>query len=163
MYTCGVLAVAFVYSVCSSPELTPRRLRVGMLAYIVQCTLVSPQSTAREREHKMATTNKLPAGIGKTLRDTDGCAGAYGVRANTYKVQTPDNMWSMMIARMKAQIDVRDKALHAWELAHGSDFGYIGYGPRAEEYWRAFYTEKAKHRVDYPMPWGHVIFASEGK
>lgn len=102
-------------------------------------------------------TNKLPAGLGKVVRD-DGPA-YYGVKPNTFKVQTPDNMWTLMIERMKAQINLRDKAMHNWELTVGAEFGYIGMGSdAAEAYWRAFYAEKAKYRVDYPMPWGHVMF-----
>lgn len=91
-------------------------------------------------------TKTLPAGVGKVIQDDE---------PGNFKVQTPDRLWSVMFERMKAQVAARTAELSAWEYhqqrrqpgAHANAW-----------YWEAYKAEKAKHRVDYPMPWGHVMF-----
>src|SRR6185437_1935813 len=93
-------------------------------------------------------SNGLPVGTGKVLSSRD-YAGA-----GSFLVQTPDDLWSMMIARMKRQSDARARGLAKWEAKQPAG-ARLGAG-----YWERYNAEKAKHRVDYPMPWGHVMFGT---
>ncbi len=88
----------------------------------------------------------LPAGIGAIIPSAEYSG------AGSYLAQTPDSLWSTMISRMKTQVDARAAALSAWERAQPA-------GTRNDSaYWDRYYAVKAQHRVDYPMPWGHVMF-----
>lgn len=88
----------------------------------------------------------LPVGIGKVLD---------GQHPGSYNVQTPDSMWSIMFKRMQKQVDRRAAAMARWEAMQPR-------GARADHsYWESYNAERAKHRIDYPMPWGHVMFGSD--
>jgi hypothetical protein len=102
----------------------------------------------------LLVSNGFPVGIGRILQST-----AYDGRGSYY-VETPDHLWSLMFERMQSQVAIRAAALVAWESQ------FLGPGHRAtSEYWDSYQKEKAKHRVDYPMPWDHSVFnaQSEGK
>lgn len=94
----------------------------------------------------------LPAGCGKVI---SADVVNHGIPAANFYVQTPDALWSIMIDRMRQQVTARDVAMSAWEKERDEKQGrrYPD-----EAYWTAYYTKKARHRVDYPMPWEHVMF-----
>lgn len=90
----------------------------------------------------------LPVGCGREVE----CADAPG----SYYVQTPDHLWALMIARLKKQVGERDRAMSRWESRQPEGARALG----GSRYWEAYKAAKATHRVDYPMPWGHVMFGS---
>lgn len=89
----------------------------------------------------------LPVGVGKVIPDPN--------EPGSYFVQTLDRLWALMIIRMKAQVAQRAIELSAWESQQQQKQA----GVRANAwYWERYKEEKSKLRVDYPMPWGHVMF-----
>ena len=98
----------------------------------------------------MATISTLPDGIGLAKHFDD--ESRHGVPSGNFYVQTPDSLWTAMYQRMRSQVNARDTAMAKWEKDH---HGRIA---GDEAYWVAYYTEKARHRIDYPMPWGHIMF-----
>lgn len=87
----------------------------------------------------------LPVGCGVSIE----CADSPG----SYYVQTPDHLWALMIARLKKQVGERERAMSRWESRQPE-----GARTSGSRYWDAYRAAKATHRVDYPMPWGHVMF-----
>jgi len=69
-----------------------------------------------------------------------------------FYVRTPDAEWPQAIARMQAAVTARAARMAEWERAN-----HPGTYPDAA-YWARYAAEKATIPVDYPMPWGHVMF-----
>lgn len=75
--------------------------------------------------------------------------------AGGFYVQTPAEDWAKAFERMKNQAAKRDEHMSTWEKRR-----HPGHYP-SSQYWEAYYAERAKYPVDYPMPEGHVMFGDD--